>query len=358
MTVPLLAVRHLSKRFVATRTLLGRPLQHVRAVDDVSFRIARGETLALVGESGCGKSTLGRLVMRLIEPSDGEVEIAGKPLTGLSERAMHGVRRRIQLIFQDPYSALNPQMSAGQIIAEPLMLHALRPPAERPARVAELLRAVGLAPAHADRYPHEFSGGQRQRVVIARALAAEPELIVCDEPVSALDMSVQSQILNLLAALRDRLGLSYFFISHDLAVVRHIADRVAVMYLGRIVETGAAEAVLTAPRHPYTRALIAAAPVPDPRARRLTRPIEGDLPNPLEPPSGCHFHTRCPVAQAVCHAERPELIDGGVPGQPAACHFRDSLPPAEPLPAPLAGNARLDRLLTAFRAGSTLEGAA
>ena len=353
VTLPLLAARHLSKSFVATRTLLGRPLRHVRAVDDVSFHIARGETLALVGESGCGKSTLGRLVMRLVEPTEGTIEIAGQPVTGLSERALHEVRRRVQLIFQDPYSALNPRMTAGQIIAEPLMLHGLRPRAERPGRVAELLSSVGLVPAHAERYPHEFSGGQRQRVMIARTLAAEPELIVCDEPVSALDMSVQSQILNLLTALQNRLGLSYYFISHDLAVVRHIADRVAVMYLGRIVETGAAEAVFTAARHPYTRALIAAAPIPDPRARRLTSPIEGDLPNPLEPPSGCHFHTRCPFAQPVCCSERPELVDGGVPGHPAACHFRDTLPAADPVRAPQPGNVRLDKLLAAFRAGST-----
>ncbi|MBM9595454.1 ABC transporter ATP-binding protein [Roseitranquillus sediminis] len=342
----------LSKSFVVGRDLLGRPTRRVRAVDDVSLSVGARETLALVGESGCGKSTLGRMVMCLIPPDHGTVEMHGQPVSHRSERDLRQVRRKAQLVFQDPYSALNPRMTAGQLIGEPLMLHDLVPRADRAARVAELMEAVGLAAPQADRYPHEFSGGQRQRIVIARALAAEPEIIVCDEPVSALDVSVQSQILNLLVDLQERLGLSYLFISHDLGVVQQMADRVAVMYLGRIVEIGTAAEVLDAPRHPYTRALVASAPVARPGKRRGSPPVEGDLPSPVAPPPGCHFHTRCPFAEDICRREVPALISGEAGGAAAACHFRDSLPPAEP-PRPAATpSPALARLMTAFHAGS------
>jgi oligopeptide/dipeptide ABC transporter ATP-binding protein len=348
MTAPLLDARNISRRFVAGRTLLGRPNRWVNAVDDVSLVISRGETLALVGESGCGKSTLGRLVMRLIDPDAGSIRLSGEDITTLSDRAMRPLRRRVQLVFQDPFAALNPRMQVGEMIAEPLMLHNLVPPAGRAARVAELLAQVGLSPSHADRFAHEFSGGQRQRIVIARALAAEPELIVCDEPVSALDVSIRSQILNLLAGLRERLGLSFLFISHDLSVVRHIADRVAVMYLGRIVEEGPTAEIFADPRHPYTRALIAAIPLPEPGARPPVKPIEGDLPSPNAPPPGCHFNTRCPHVADICRSERPALISGAGP-HPAACHFRDGLPPAGAiLPHPRQRDPRLEALLAAF----------
>lgn len=349
MTGAILEARNLSKSFVIQRGMTGRALRHVHAVDDVSLTIQPRETLALVGESGCGKSTLGRMVMRLVDADTGQIELDGRDITGLRGRELRAIRRRIQLIFQDPFSSLTPSMTAGDIIGEPLMLHRLRPASERPARVAELLRAVGLNEPHAERYPHEFSGGQRQRVGIARALAAEPDLIVCDEPVSALDMSVQSQILNLLADLRERLGLSYLFISHDLSVVRHLANRVAVMYLGRIVEIGPAADVLGAPRHPYTRALVASAPVVDPGLRRRAPLIAGDLPNPANPPSGCHFHTRCPFSQPLCREVRPELEVGETGTVPVACHFRDTLPPADPLIVPRPARERTLNLLAAFR---------
>jgi len=349
VSAPLLKVEHLSKQFVAERTVLGRPVKTVRAVDDVDFALIPGETLALVGESGCGKSTLARLLMRLIEPSAGTVTLDGEDITALDERALPAIRRKIQLIFQDPFASLNPRMTVGQMIAEPLMLHDIVPAREREGRVLELLEAVGLGRQHMNRFPHEFSGGQRQRIVIARALAARPSVIVCDEPVSALDVSIRSQILNLLADLQKEFGLSYLFISHDLSVVRHIADRVAVMYLGRIVEIGSTSEVFSDPRHPYTRALISAIPVPAPGARRERRPVEGDLPSPLNPPSGCHFHTRCPYVQPICRTDRPALIAGRT-GQPSACHFRDTLPPADDiLPRAIPIDPRLQRLFAAFR---------
>jgi oligopeptide/dipeptide ABC transporter ATP-binding protein len=346
---PILSVEHLSKGFVAERSILGKPLKTVQAVDDVTLTLGRGETLALVGESGCGKSTLGRLMMRLVEPSSGTVVLDGQDITALGDDALQSMRRKIQLIFQDPFASLNPRMTVGQMVAEPLMLHDIVPPRDRSARVVELLDAVGLGGQHLHRYPHEFSGGQRQRIVIARALAANPAVIVCDEPVSALDVSIRSQILNLLADLQVERNLSYLFISHDLGVVRHISDRVAVMYLGRIVELGTAEAVFSRPRHPYTRALISAIPLPEPGARGEQKPIEGDLPSAMDPPSGCHFHTRCPFVQDICRTERPALI-AGTTGHASACHFRDTLPPADDvLPKQRPVDPRLERLFEAFR---------
>jgi len=348
MTGPVLTVENASKTFVAKRNVLGRPTRTVKAVDSVSLSLMKGETLALVGESGCGKSTLGRLMTRLIEPTSGTIVLDGEDITTANDRALQKIRRKIQMVFQDPFAALNPRMTVGQMVAEPLMLHDIVPASERKARVVSLLEAVGLGAQHADRYPHEFSGGQRQRVVIARALAADPMVLVCDEPVSALDVSIRSQILNLLAELQERLGLSYIFISHDLGVVKHIADRVAVMYLGRIVEIGRTEDVFSAPRHPYTRALISAIPVPSPNAARAHEPIEGDMPNPLDPPSGCHFHTRCPYMRDICRDKRPELLPSDA-GHPSACHFRDELPSAaDILPKPVAVVPRLEKLFTAF----------
>jgi oligopeptide/dipeptide ABC transporter ATP-binding protein len=315
----------------------------VRAVDGVSFTVDRGETLALVGESGCGKSTTARLVLRLIEPSAGQVRFDGTDLTTLAPAALRSARRKMQIVFQDPYASLDPRMSVGATLEEPLIVHGLGDAAQRRARVAELLRLVGLAPYHAERFPHEFSGGQRQRIGIARALAVEPALVVCDEPVSALDVSIQAQVLNLLADLQARLGLAYLFIAHDLAVVRHVADRVAVMYLGRIVETAPAENLFAAPRHPYTRALLAAIPLPDPGVRGAVRPVTGDPPSPLNPPPGCHFHTRCAHATDRCRSEAPTLRPVA-PGHQAACHLAEALPPPRmlvPAPPALAASRRL-----------------
>ena len=286
MSQYVLAIDDLVKRFVAKLSALGRPLSTVNAVDGVSFVLRPGETLALVGESGCGKSTVGRLVMRLIEPTAGRIVLDGDDVTALSETAFRPLRRKVQLIFQDPFASLNPRMTVCQILAEPLMLHDMVPAAERKQRVAELLEMVGLELFYAGRYPHEFSGGQRQRIVIARALAVEPKIVICDEPVSALDVSIRAQILNLLKELQARLGLAYIFISHDLSVVKHVADRIAVMYLGRIVETGPADDIFDDPRHPYTRALLSAIPVASPHARRERRLLEGDVPSPIDPPPG------------------------------------------------------------------------
>jgi oligopeptide transport system ATP-binding protein len=319
----LLEVEGLAKHYpVRKGVLLARQVGLVRAVDGVSFRVNRGETLALVGESGCGKSTTARLVLRLIEPTAGTVRFDGAEISGAALRTL---RRRVQVVFQDPYASLNPRLRVGDTIAEPMEVHGIGDAASRAARVRELLGLVGLAPYHAERYPHEFSGGQRQRIGIARALAVQPDLIVCDEPVSALDVSIQAQVVNLLKDLQARFGLSYLFIAHDLAVVRHMADRVAVMYLGEIVETAPKAALFATPRHPYTRALLAAIPHPDPRRRGMVKPIGGDVPSPMDPPPGCRFHTRCPQVQEICRAQSPPLRDVA-PGHSVACHLSESLP--------------------------------
>ena len=309
----------LVKHFPVQPGLFGGGAGLVKAVDGVSFTVHAGETFAIVGESGCGKSTVARLVLRLIEPTRGAVRLEGRDLTGLTSAELRKLRGRLQIIFQDPYGSLNPRMTVGDMLAEPLMLHDVVPTAQRGARVAELLRLVGLRAEAAQRYPHEFSGGQRQRLAIARAVAAEPRVIVCDEPVSALDVSIQAQILNLLADLQRRFGLAYVFISHDLAVVRQIAAQVAVMYLGRFVETGSADEIFARPRHPYTRALLAAVPIPVPRARVRETVIAGDVPSPLAPPPGCHFHTRCPHVIERCKSEAPRL-EASTSGGTVACH--------------------------------------
>ena len=338
----LLRVKGLVKHFPLRQGFLGRANSVVHAVDGVDFELAVGKTLALVGESGCGKSTTGRLVLRLLEPTAGTIEFAGENLTALSEDAMRTHRRALQIIFQDPFASLNPRMTIRQMLTEPLALHGLAE-GRRAERVAEVLQQVGLAPAHARRYPHEFSGGQRQRIGIARALAVEPRLIVCDEPVSALDVSIQAQVINLLRDLQQRLGLAYVFIAHDLAVVHHIATEVAVMYLGRIVEHADKRALFAAPRHPYTRALLASIPVPDPALRRERLLLAGDVPNPIAPPSGCRFRTRCPFAQPKCAAETPPLEDDD--GHRVACHFWRELPAPLALVPPVVASAQSARLL-------------
>ncbi|MCU0886588.1 MAG: ATP-binding cassette domain-containing protein [Rubritepida sp.] len=325
------------------RSALGFRTGAVRAVDGVSLRVARGEVLALVGESGCGKSTLGRLLLRLIEPDAGRLRFDGEDLRALSPAALRARRREMQLIFQDPFGSLDPRMTVEAAIAEPLRLHGLHRGRER-ARVAALLERVGLRPELARRWPHEFSGGQRQRIAIARALASEPRLIIGDEPVSALDVSVQAQVINLLADLIRELGLTFVLISHDLGVVRQVADRVAVMYLGRIVEEGPAEAVFAAPRHPYTRALLAAVPGQGGPRGEGARVLEGDIPSLANPPPGCRFHTRCPHAAAICREAMPEL-DGGA--HQAACHLQDALPPPRPIRS-APHDARLARLQAFF----------
>jgi oligopeptide transport system ATP-binding protein len=322
-TEVLLEVRDLVKYYPVSSGFLGRQVAVVRAVDGVSFTIRRGETLGLVGESGCGKTTTGRCILQLERPTSGSVRFEGQELTTLSAAALRAVRRRIQVIFQDPYSSLNPRKTVSQIVGEPLLVHRLVPDAAaQAARVQELLRQVGLLPQHGRRYPHELSGGQRQRVGVARALALEPSLIICDEPVSALDVSIQAQIINLLEDLRRDLGLTYLFVAHDLSVVRHISDRVAVMYLGRIVELADRQALYEAPRHPYTKALLSAVPIPDPvvEAQRERVVLGGEVPSPLNPPRGCAFHPRCPIAVEECHRLRPVLRDLDA-GHQAACHL-------------------------------------
>jgi peptide/nickel transport system ATP-binding protein/oligopeptide transport system ATP-binding protein len=336
----------LVKHFVARRSVFGRPLTHVQAVDGVSFTVEAGKTLALVGESGSGKSTVGRLVLRLIEPTAGSVRFEGEDLFALSDAATRAFRRKAQLVFQDPYASLNPRMTVSAMLSEPLALHNIVPPAQRRERVAQVMDMVGLQPRFAARYPHEFSGGQRQRLVIARALAVEPKLIVCDEPVSALDVSIRSQVLNLLRDLQQRLGLAYIFISHDLAVVKHIADQVAVMYLGRIVETAPTEELFASPRHPYTQALLSAIPVPRPRARRDRTILTGDVPSPIAPPPGCHLHQRCPHAIERCRVERPALIASG--DHATACHRWAELPQVKAVPSDGGHSPVLDRLIGAF----------
>jgi oligopeptide transport system ATP-binding protein len=317
----LLEVHDLKVHFPIRGGLFSRTVGYVHAVDGVSFDIKAGETLGLVGESGCGKTTTGRAVLRLVEPTGGSVRFEGQDLLKLNKQQMRAMRREMQIIFQDPYGSLNPRMSVGEIIAEPLIIHGIGTPHEREARVRQLLEVVGLASYHMRRFPHEFSGGQRQRIGIARALALNPKLIVADEPVSALDVSIQSQILNLLEQLQEEFKLTYLFIAHGLNVIRHISNRVGVMYLGVMVETADASEIYRRPLHPYTEALFSAIPIPNPAMRRERIILAGDVPSPVNPPSGCRFHTRCPIAQDICKEQVPEMHDAGG-GHMVACHFR------------------------------------
>ncbi|MFI5029319.1 MAG: ABC transporter ATP-binding protein [Reyranellales bacterium] len=347
----LLEVQGLVKHFPVKGGAFGGVSAHVRAVDGLDFEVMEGETLALVGESGCGKSTVGRLVLRLIEPSAGKVRFEGDDLLALAPEQMRARRRRLQVIFQDPYASLNPRMTVGAMLGEPLFLHGLaKDQAARRKRVSELLELVGLRPEHARRYPHEFSGGQRQRIAYARALAVEPNLVICDEPVSALDVSIQAQVINLMKSLQQRFGLAYIFISHDLAVVKHIADRIAVMYLGKIVETATTDELFRNPRHPYTRALLSAVPLPDPTAVRERALLEGDIPSAIAPPPGCRFHTRCRFAKESCRRDIPALTDDGT-GHATACPWWPEFPPAAMtvgVAAKAEDKTRLDRLQAAF----------
>jgi oligopeptide/dipeptide ABC transporter ATP-binding protein len=335
---PLLEVTDLKKYFPIRKGLLTRTVGQVHAVDGVSFSIADGETLGVVGESGCGKSTLGRTILRLMRPTSGTVKLRGIDITDLSDTALRPYRREMQIVFQDPYSSLNPRMTAGRIVGEPLIIHNVGSTGDREARVASLFERVGLPADSMAKYPHQFSGGQRQRIGIAKALALNPSLIICDEPVSALDVSIQAQVVNLLIDLQQEFGLSYLFIAHDLAVVKHISHRVAVMYLGRIVELTDKKSLFTQPLHPYSEALLSAIPVPNPKANREGRVIlTGDVPSPINPPSGCHFHTRCPYATDRCRTDIPALREVK-PGHLVSCHLHDEgmrLPLARPKGEPL-----------------------
>ncbi|MDW0117807.1 dipeptide ABC transporter ATP-binding protein [Sporosarcina thermotolerans] len=322
-TKPLLKVENLKKYFPLKKGLFGRTVGFVKAVDDLSFHVNEGETLGIVGESGCGKSTTGRLLMRLLEPTEGVVEFDGKELTSLTQEEMRITRRDIQMVFQDPYASLNPRHTIGKILEEPLIVHGVLDQIERKKKVKEFLEVVGLNEYHAKRYPHQFSGGQRQRIGIARALMTNPKLIIADEPVSALDVSIQAQVLNLMQDLQKDFNLTYIFIAHDLGVVRHISDRVAVMYLGKIVEIAESEQLYERPLHPYTRALLSAVPVPDPDFQKEQIIIEGDIPSPADPPTGCTFHTRCPFKMDSCTKVTPQLNEQSL-GHSVACHLYDS----------------------------------
>ena len=322
----ILSVSRLTKFFPVHGGLLRRVVGQVQAVTDVTFSVNAGETLGIVGESGCGKSTLGRTIVRLYEPTSGAIHFDGQDFTSLGKQALKLARRNVQMIFQDPYASLNPRMPVREILGEPFKLHHMGTSKERNEKVAALLETVGMRPEAMYRYPHEFSGGQQQRLGIARAIALNPKLVICDEAVSALDVSIQSQILNLLVDLQQRLGLTFIFISHDLSVVKFISDRVAVMYLGKIVELADRDLIYEKPAHPYTRALLASVPVPNPRKRRASVPLEGDVPSPANPPAGCRFHTRCPFVQDICRSRQPELE--AVPDSPlhfAACHFAGNI---------------------------------
>ena len=328
----ILEVRNLKKHFPVRKGLLSRIAGYVLAVDGVSFTVRRGETLGLVGESGCGKSTVGKTVLRLIEPTGGEVLIGDRDVSTLSAGQLRAARRQMQIVFQDPYSSLNPRMAAGEIVGEPLQNYGLASGREKDAQVAALFSRVGLRPELMAKYPHEFSGGQRQRLGIARALAVNPSLIIADEPVSALDVSVQAQVINLLMDLQQEFNLAYLFISHDLAVVEHISHRVAVMYLGKIVELTDKRTIFANPLHPYSEALLSAVPIPDPKQRRERILLKGDVPSPINPPRGCRFHTRCPFAEARCQSEEPPLREVS-PGHQVACHLREvGVPPAKLTP--------------------------